>query len=176
VSHTAPPAPEQTTSLPAPPAPPKRPRVSRSRIALAAASVVLLGIGVAVLILGRTSESNAKRDRDAKREQLTSQRNSTAATAQAAQQRRSQGTQVADAADAVLTLADQIAQNDAQLLSVGQDAVNHYADADPSAYNAAVDRGTALNARDGVLKGQINAALDALRAKLAAFDQATTTS
>jgi epoxyqueuosine reductase QueG len=166
----------QTISLPTPTVPPKRPRVSRWRIALAAASVVLLGIGFAALVFGRISESNAESARDAKREQVSSQRKSTAATAQAAQQRRAQATQVADAADAVLSLADQIAQNDAQLLSVGQDAVNHYADADPSAYNAAVDRGTALIARDGALKGQINAALDALRAKLAAFDQATTTS
>lgn len=153
-----------------------RSRVSRWRVVFAAASVVLLGIAVAVLVLGRISESNATSDRDAEREQLVSQRKSTAASAQDARQRRAQATQVAEAADAVLSLADQIAQNDAQLLSVGQDAVNHYADADPSAYNAAVDRGTALIARDGALKGQINAALDTLRAQLVTFDQTTTAS
>ena len=176
MSHTAHSAPVPIASPPGPTDPAEPSRISRWHVVLAAASVVLLGIGVAVLVLGRTSESNANSDRDAKREQLISQRKSSAASSQAAQQRRGQAAQVADAADAVLSLADQIAQNDAQLLNVGQDAVNHYADANPSVYNAAVDRGTALIARDGDLKGQINVALDALRAKLATFDQATTTS
>jgi len=176
VSHTAHSAPVPIASPPGPTDPAQPSRINRWHVVLVAASVVLLGIGVAALVLGRTSESNANSDRDAKREQLISQRKSSAASSQAAQQRRGQAAQVADAADAVLSLADQIAQNDAQLLSVGQDAVNHYADANPSVYNAAVDRGTALIARDGDLKGQINAALDTLRAKLATFDQATTAS
>lgn len=176
MSHTEQPTPQPMAPPPATIAPTERSRVSRWRIVFAGASVVLLAIGIALLALGRTSESDAKSDRDAKREQMISQRKSTEASAQAARQRRAQAIQVADAADAVLSLADQITQNDAQLLSVGQDAVNHYADADPSVYNAAVGRGTALIARDGALKAQINAALETLRAKLVSFDQATTAS
>ena len=176
MSYRQQPAPPPMAPPPAPMAPAERSSVSRWRIVFAAASGVMLGIGIAVLALGHASESDAKRDRDAKREQLISQRKSTSASALAARQRRAQAMEVADAADAVLSLADQIAQNDAQLLSVGQDAVSHYADADPSVYNAAVDRGAALIARDGALKGQINTALDTLRAKLVTFDQATTAS
>ena len=176
MSHPEQPAPAPIAPSSASMAPTQRSRISRWRIVLAAASVVLLAVGIAVFTLGHTSESDAKNDRDAKREQLISQRKSSAASAEAARQRSAEAMQVAGAADAVLSLADQIAQNDAQLVSVGQDAVSHYADADPSAYNAAVDRGAGLIARDGALKGQINTALDTLRAKLVTFDQATTAS
>ena len=159
----------------APPPSPARSRVNGWLVAFAVTSVVLLGVGIAVLLLGKSSQSDAESDRDTKQEQLASQRKSSAATEQEAEQRRQQANDVAAASDNVLNLSVQGVQNDQQIVSASQDAVNTFENPDPTAFNAAVDRRVAAVERDNALTAQLNAALDDLRAKVDALGKTTET-
>ena len=181
MSSTGPPPPPIPTSpTPAPPPPPvvapQRPRVNGWLVALAVTSAVLLAVGLTVFLLGRSSQSDAESDRDAKQEQLTSQRRATGATEQEAQLRRAQATDVANSADSVLGLASQIAQYDSQIVTANRDAVNTFSNPDPTQYNAAVDRADALINQQSALIDQLNVAIGTLNAKLDALDQSTATS
>jgi hypothetical protein len=147
----------------------ERAQVKRRWLALALVSLVLLGAGIAVMLIGMSSRSDAESDRDKKSEQLAAQRRATGEAEQQARQRRAQAAEVAGAADVVLDLAAQIAQKDDELISAHEDAVNSFANPNPTAFNAAIDRADVNVDEFNALVDRANAANDDLTQKVNAL-------